>query len=367
MRKTVLLIVFLFLFSLTVTAEDIQSDIYDELELERAEELIPESAESSEIDFSVKNTPSSNGLNITTLFKTVFKHFYTRLAEEISFIFFSIAILVLSSVTLSFIPTSSTALRSAVGFVISALTATVLTEHIENAFLHAQGYISEITAFMTGLLPFFGSLSVLGGEFASSAVQKAVLLSVIDLLQSFIGGVAVPICKAVTALSIAGYISGISLGAISEFITGIATKTVTVGCGIMGAVLYFQNTVSSVTDSLALRSVRLAAGSFIPIVGSFVSEASGTLISGVKLVSSTFGVFAICVLIYMSIGPIIGFLTVKVSMRFTGAVAKLLGCDREARVFTEISSVYNILSAVMIASACFFIFFITVFIQNGGK
>ena len=60
-------------------------------------------------------------------------------------------------------------------------------------------------------------------------------------------------------------------------------------------------------------------------------------------------------------------LTVKVSMRFTGAVAKLLGCDREARVFTEISSVYNILSAVMIASACFFIFFITVFIQNGGK
>ncbi len=355
----------LIMFSVTVNGAQTEADISKELGLEKATELIPDSLDDVELEFSPSNSPSDNGLGIGKLFKSFLLYVFDAVESEISFVFLILGILIFASVIFSFVDSSHTALLMAARFAVSAVIAALLIDHVENAFQRAVEYISEITTFMTGLLPFLGSLSLVGGEFSTSAVQKTVLLTVINILQSFIGSVALPICKTVVSLSVVGYVSGVPLGALSEFISGVATKIITISCGLMCAVLYFQNTVSSVTDSLALRSVKLAAGSFIPIVGSFVSEASGTLLSGVRLVKSTFGVFAICVLIYMSARPIINFLTVKLSVRFSGVMAKLMGCDREAKVFAEISSVYNIMSAIMIASACFFIFSVAVFIKSG--
>lgn len=365
MKKLVVLALALFVLSLPVQSAELQSDIARELELERAEELIPQSIGDSEIDFSVENTPAKNGMSIKTVFSTAIGYLLKGLTGEMKFLFAVMAVLIISSVILSL--TDSQSFRTAAVLAVSAIIASLIADHVENTFTDVNTYVSEITDFMTGLLPFLGGLSALGGGFTLSVVQKTVLLTVINLLQNFIGAVALPICKTVIAISIAGYVSGIPLGAISAFITRVATKIVTVSCGILCAVLYFQSTVSSVTDSLALRSVKLAAGSFIPVVGSFVSEASGTLISGVKLVRSTFGVFAICVILYTSLRPIVSFVAVKLTVRFSGVISTLLRCDREARIFSEISAVYDLLSAIMIASACFFIFYIAIFIQSGVR
>lgn len=366
-RLCVFIVTLVFVLSLTVSADTIEADLSQQLGLEEAKELIPDSLDSTEIEFSPSNTPTDNGLSVNSLFKSFINYIFDALEQEISFVFVIIGIFVFSSVIYTFVDSTRPALLSAVRFAISSIVAILLVNHIQDAFERASVYIGEITTFMTGLLPFFGSLSLVGGEISTSAVQKAILLAVVNILNTLVSNVVLPVCKIVVSLSVVGYVSGVALGALSDFISSVATKTITVCCGIMCAILYFQNTVTTVADSLALRSVKLAAGSFIPIVGSFVSEASGTLISGVRLVKSTFGVFAICVLIYMSAQPIINFLIVKLSLRFSGIVAKLMGCDREGKVFGEISAVYNILSAIMIASTCFFIFAVAVFIKSEVK
>ena len=365
MKKLFAIITAVLLFTFPVMSADLQIDITEDLELEKAESLIPPSISDGDVNLSVKNTPAENGMSIKGIFNAVTKYFFHGIANEIKFLFTVIAVLTVSSLIFTLTEHTHPTLHSSAVFAVSAIIATMLIDHVDNAFTAVSSYVSEITEFMTGLLPFLGGLSVVSGGFTASVVQKAVLLTVIDILQTFMGEIALPVCKTVIAISVAGYVSGIPLGAISEFITNLATKIITVSCGILCAILYFQNTVASVTDSLALRSVKLAAGSFIPIVGSFVSEASGTLISGVKLVKSTFGIFAICVIIYTGLRPIVGFITVKLAVRFSNVVARLLRCDREAKVFAEISAVYNLLSAIMIASACFFIFFIAIFIQSG--
>ncbi len=360
MRVRLFIILLVALFSIGVRA-NAEIDIADELELERAEELVPEYLE--ELELSPTKTPSENSLSITEIFNTVLKHLFNVLASELSFTFFVLAVLVALAVFRSFIE-GNDALNTAMGFISSAMVSALIIYHISNTLSKAVEYTDQLTVFMMGLLPYLTSISLVGGELSTSIVQKAILLSVVNILQIFLTKIALPVSKIAMSLSLVGYVSGVRLGSLSALISSVATKTVTICCGIMGAVLYFQNTVTTVTDSLALRSVKLAAGSFIPIVGSFVSEASGTLITGVRMVKSTFGVFAICVLIYISVRPIINFFIIKLSLRFSGVVAQLLGCDRESKLFSEISSVYNILSAIMIASACFFIFYIAVFIKS---
>lgn len=365
MKCSFFIIFLIIVLAVSVGASDLSTDISAELNLDGAKEFIPEKLNDGEIDFSPSATPAENGLTVNSLLKTVTRYGLDGLKNEISFVMMMTGILVVSSVLNTFI--TNGAMLTAVRFVISATVSVLLTEHIEGAFLAAEEGINDVSVFMTGMLPFIGSVSLAGGEISTAAVHNAVLIGAIDLLQSFLANSAIPACKIIVAFSIAGYISGIPFGAVSEFITDATVKIITLSCGFMCAILYFQNTVSSATDSLALRSVKLMAGSFIPLVGSFVSESTGTLFAGVKLVKSTFGIFAICVLFYLSLQPIINFCAIKLSVRFASVIAKLLGCDKESKVLSETSFAYNILSAVMIASVCFFIFSISIFIKNEVK
>lgn len=364
MRRVLFICLTAVLLFIKVNASEIENDIYAELQLEKAEELVPNRLDDTEIDFSPANTPAENGLNINTAFKTLIIYIFDSIGSELTYIMIILALLVLSSVVFSFIDPSHSALIVAARFTVSAIISTVYLDHIDDAFIRATDYLEELSLYMVGILPFIGSVSIIGGEVTATVVRNAIIAGAIELLQEVLVNFALPVCRIVATLTVVGYVSGVPLGTFSEFISSVATKIITVCCGIMCGILYFQDTVSSVTDSLALRSVKLASGSFIPIVGSFVSEASGTLISGVGLVKATFGTFAICVLAYMSARPLINFWVVKISARFSAVVAKLIGSEREAKLFSEVSSVYNILSAIMVASTCFFIFFLAIFIKS---
>ncbi len=345
-----------------VSASELNEEISESLKLDSAKELVPD-IQDNEIQFSPDKTPTENGLTAKAVFSQILVYFANSLPEQLRFVFTILALFIISAILVS-LCSSHTTLLSAVRFAVCAVFSVITVRHIDASLTYALEFNQELSSFMTGLLPFFNAISAVGGEFTSLAVQKAVLLSCVNILQSFITSAVIPICKVVSALSLAGYISGIALGAVSEFISTVANKVIVISCSIMCAVLYFQNTVASMTDSLALRSVKIMAGNFIPIVGSFVSEASGTLLSGVRLVKSTFGVFAICVVIYMCLGPLVNFAVIKLAVRFSSVIGKILGCDKESNLFKEISGVYNIVSALMTASACFFIFFLAVFAKS---
>lgn len=369
MKRLCLFFVCLFLFSVNITAENtIDEKLRQQLELDKAEEIIPDSVGNSEhidIDFSPSKTPSENGLNFSDILKYIVNLVFDSLYEELKFLFTALALLTVAALTDSFVGAIGKGyLVDTVHFCSAGVFASLFIVHIKNALDSAGQYIEELSVFITGLMPFITSVSLVGGEVSSSAVQKALILSAVAILDTILMSVAFPISKAVLSFSVVGYVSKLPLGSISEFLTAVTTKLITITFGIMCAVIYFQNTVTAVTDSLALRSVKLAAGSFISIVGGFVSEASATLIAGVRLLKSTLGVFAIAILIYMTAIPIVNFGIRKLSLKFLCVLCKLLKRDSEAKIVSEMVGVYNILSAIMIASCCFFIFAISVFIKR---
>lgn len=367
MKRIIAIILITHLLFLNVLAEEsIEDKIREETGIEKASETVPESLkDKSGIDFSPSATPSSNGMNATDIFKFIFNLAFESVGEELKFVFSVIAVLVVTSLAKGFLEGfGKNGIDVAVHFGVSVIMCSLLIGHINSALDIAVSYTEELSVFIKGLLPFIGSVSLVSGEVSTSVVTQALILSAVTFLQNVLIDIALPISKVILAFSVVGYVSKVPLGALSEFLTGFTTKLVTLSFGILCAVIYFQNTVSTVTDSLALRSVKLAAGSFIPIVGGFVSEASGTLISGVRLVKSTFGVFAICVLIYMTAIPLVNFGIRKLALKLINVIARLVSADKEAKVTGELIGVYNILSAIMTASSCFFIFAISVFIKS---
>ncbi len=368
MKKILVLALLVMILSPSVFAEAIDETIRAELEIEKAAESIPETLKSSEhnqITFSPSANPSENGLTPKSILKYIVNLTLSSLGEEIYFVITFIALIIISSMIRELVDGIGKGyVASSIHFAVSGIVSSLLISHVNNALASAETYVSELSVFITGLLPFLGSVALAGGEITSAAVSEALILSAVSFLQFVLEEIAVPLVRIVLSFSIVGYLSRLPLGALSELITGFATKLVTISFGVLCAIIYFQNTVTSVTDSLALRSLKLAAGNFIPLVGGFVSEASGTLISGVRLVKSTLGVFAICVILYTTALPLVNFGVRKLSLKFINVISKFVSADKESKVIGELVGIYNILSATMIASSCFFIFAISVFIKS---
>ena len=369
MKRALIFLFVILLLQLNVSAKtEIEEKIIEESGINGASEIIPDSLKNSEdtgILFNPSGTPKENGMSFTDIVKHIMKLTFKSLGDEVRFVLIILAFLTLSSLSNSFISGFGNGGISVVlRFVVSVILSSLLISHISGALDVAREYVEELTTFITGLLPFIGSVSLIGGEISTSAVNGALVLSAVTLLQTALSEIAIPVAKIILSFSVVGYVSELPLGALSEFLNGFVTKLITISFGILSAIIYFQNSVATVTDSLALRSIKLAAGNFIPIVGGFVSEASGTLISGVRLVKSTFGVFAICVLIYMTAIPIVNFTIKKISLRISVIISKFVKAEKEAKVFSELMGVYNILLAIMVASTCFFIFSISIFIKS---
>ncbi len=365
----ILIIILLISFSLTVCGFDIEEEIKREVGVDKVEDIVPESLrendEFKDIDFSYSG--ASEAVSVNSVINKISSLLSLGIKGEISFIMSAVSVLVLSALLKSFSSNlKNSTFKDLVDFVVSCFVCVFLYSHILKALETVSLYVSELGAFIRALLPFLATLLCFQGGGAEAAGSSAIIITAISIVESVCAKIVLPVSKILFAFICAGFISRLNFSAVTDLATSVASKTCTITMSILTAVMYFQHALSSSADSLALRSIKLAASSFIPIIGGNVSEAAGTLMSGVRLVKSTLGLFAFGVLLYLTAVPVISFLLKKVSMRIISSFASVLGCDDEGKIVNSVSGIYNILSALMFSSSIFFVIALAVFVKSGG-
>lgn len=361
--------IFLFIIlSFSAMAYDIAEDIKKEARASEWQELVPESLSEDEVlgglEFSYSE--AFDTLAPETVADKIFNLFFKGFKEEMGFVLACLSFLVLIGVYKAFSSSfSNVALKESVNFVISLFLCIMLYSHIIDSLKIATLYISELSNFMKSLLPIMATLMCMQGGTAEAVTSSAVIIVALILIQSVCTKLVIPIAKLLFGLVTAGFISHVNFSGFTETFTSIAAKTCTISMSIMSAILYFKNALASASDGLALRGIKLAAGNFIPVVGGMVSESAATMLSAVRVVKSTLGVFAFAVLLYMTLVPIIAFLIKKLSLRILSAVSGVLGCDEASSIFKSVYGIYHILSSLMISSGVFFAIAVGLFVKNG--
>ena len=134
---------------------------------------------------------------------------------------------------------------------------------------------------------------------------------------------------------------------------------------LLSAVLALQNALAAAADSVTMRGVRFAAGSFIPVVGNLVGEASRTLSAGIALIKKECGVACVLIIVYLLARPVILLMIQKTALSAAGAVGTLLGETKCAGFIRGLASVWDLLLAITAFQGCYFIFSIVLFIGGG--
>ncbi len=228
--------------------------------------------------------------------------------------------------------------------------------------LLAKGYtgIEAVATYLDGLrnttaasIPLLGALYAMGGNVSAAAASSAGLTVFLSVLESVISRTVIPFCGICLAFSVMNAMDpALRLGTLLATLKKNYTTLLTFLMMFLLAMLGAQTTLSARSDTLAMKSVKFAAGNMIPVVGGSVSELLRTVSACVGYLRGGVGICGILVLVLLLLPTLIELLLLRLTWQIAASLADLLGCDHEKRLLEEFASLGGyLIAAVAICSA----------------
>lgn len=232
----------------------------------------------------------------------------------------------------------------------------------------AVSFISQLCSVMNAMIPIMSAVMISGGGVTQASVNSGALMLYITVTENITEKFLIPVAGALFALStFSGIFKGVN---ISAFISGIQRFLMSVfGFSLMifSFVLGIQTSLASSADTLAMKTVRFAVGSYVPIVGGAVSEALGTVTAGLAHVRHMTGTLGVVVILLTVLPTLISLFMCRISLVICKSVAEMLDCHEAASPISNGDSVLSLLLAFSAMSAVFFIFAVVLFMNSGLK
>ncbi|MBQ8338921.1 MAG: hypothetical protein IJY16_00545 [Clostridia bacterium] len=235
----------------------------------------------------------------------------------------------------------------------TAVLALLILRQQRGKMAEIGAYFDTVRGLSVALLPLMGALYAMGGNVSTAVAHHGMMSLFLTVLESVCSTTALPLAGICLAMALLDSVSdGLSLRSLA----GLIKRTYTFGlslvmlllCGVLG----LQSTLGKGADTLALRTIRFAVGSFLPVVGGSVSESLRTVAGSVAYLRTTVGVGGILVLFFAFLPLFLSVLFTRLAFLLGGSVAGMLSCSREERLLSELAGVYGYFMAII---ACLFV------------
>ncbi len=204
--------------------------------------------------------------------------------------------------------------------------------------------IQELDGFSKALLPTLAAGAAAAGTPASAAAKCAATLMFSDILITLITRTLIPMVFAYVAVITAGAAIGDeTLERVSKFIKWIVMILLTVSLSAFMAYLTISGTVAGAGDALAVKGLKMAVSTAVPVVGGIISDAADTVLAGASVLKSSLGLFGLFAVLGICIVP---FLRVGIEYLFYKLMAALispLASDRMVRFVEGLSTAFGLI------------------------
>ena len=271
-------------------------------------------------------------------------------------------ILVLSAVLRAVGATSGAGTGRAFSFCsVTVLTLLLLRQSLSGVS-RLRAWFEMLCTLAGSMLPMMGTLYALGGNVGAAAANHTVMSVFLSVAQMLCTRAVLPVAGICLLLAICDALTGRTA---LKPLGNLIKRTFTLGFSFLMLLLSFllglQTTLAAGSDTLALRTVRFAAGSFLPVVGGSVSEAMKTVAGSISYLRTLAGSGGILVLFLFFLPTFLTVLTTRIVFLLCGALAELLEAKSEGRVLSELASVYGFFLAVIAAVFTMAVFALTIF------
>ena len=208
--------------------------------------------------------------------------------------------------------------------------------------------IQDCSQFILAFIPVFASIVTVGGQVMTASTYTAFLFAACQIVSQIVSGTLVPLMGIYLAFCIAGNLApGIDVTAVARVIKSTVSWSLGLLLTLFVGLLSLQTMVASGSDTVASKAAKFLIGSFVPVIGSALSDAFIATQGYMKLLKTTVGAFGILVAV-MTFLPIflqttVWYLTVNVA----SAVSEMLGIKPVAEILKSSSATLGVLIAVI--------------------
>ena len=217
----------------------------------------------------------------------------------------------------------------------------------------------------TSLVTSLSSLFLLSGatfSAASSTVSLSLILTIFEQITLYF----IPsIVTILTALFVAENLYP-PLGAIG-LVKSLKKHTVSImafSLSFLLAIITLNGSLAASKDTVALRGIKFATSNLIPFIGASVSEAMKTVVAEASGMRNTLGILSFYAILTVTLPSLITLLLHKLSFRFSGICASLLGLPTANNLFNGAADIIDILIAVTTATTLITLFTLFIFTNS---
>ncbi len=257
-------------------------------------------------------------------------------------------------------------LSGAVSAGVGALCTTLIFAKIGSIFSEVAGSLSRLSEFFSAAVPIMTAVSAASGSASTALVQNSGMTFTLFLL----GGVGNSFFISVVGLGLAmsllvSFGDEVSLS-VTKGIKSFFIFCVGAASSVLGAVFALQTVVASAADGAAIRAARYAASGLIPVVGSAVSGALSTIVSGLAYAKSIIGVGGITVIALLSLSPLIMLLLYRFCIALVLAFCNFCGQGGATKMLSAFKFSMDSMIALYTVSVLVYIIEIVMFMKGGA-
>ena len=192
------------------------------------------------------------------------------------------------------------------------------------------------------------------------------MLSVVTLISRLSGEIVLPLICIYLALCIAGSVSDFNIEEISKTVKNFAIWILGISLTVFSGIMGLGSLVSASADSAFAKTAKFIINSAVPVVGSTVSDALGSIKGCIEITKNTLGVYAVFVIAAIFLPPIISLLSWKICLSVSSGICGFFGTKNLSALLIAASSVIGIMLALVILTAVMFIFSVSIMLMTGG-
>ena len=225
--------------------------------------------------------------------------------------------------------------------------------------------ISACAVFEKALIPVLAGVMTASGNPAAAVSVQGAAFAAAETLTAFAENFFLPLIGVTAALGAVGaMLPTLRLSAVSDLIRKTVSSVLGICAAMFSGLLSIKCVIAGSADSLTARGVKLAANTFVPVVGGALSEAYSSVAGSLALMKNAVGAYGAIALFFIA-APLALW---ALAMRAASAVAELLGCAQQAEMLKNIGYVFAMTNTLLILCAAVLMISAgtVLVIKNGG-
>ena len=302
--------------------------------------------------------------SVSYLLETLLDSFGGAIGELLPTLALLCGIVILSAVCHLFASNLGGGVSAAVSFSARLAAFCSIAASAVSSLSRLRDYFDSLFSAVASFLPLTSVLYASGGNLTAAASGTLTLNAILSVCQLVFTKTVSPVfsvCLSMSLLSVFDGVGGFAAQSISSSVKKWYTTALAFVMMILTTALAAQTILSVKADNAAMKGMKFAASSFIPVSGDAVSSTLGTLAASVELMRGAVGVIGVAVVLLLLIPIIVELALLRAVFALAAFLAGMLGCSSEHKLLNEIGSLYGYLEGVAVLSSVVFIIAFAIF------